>query len=361
VYNQWKAPVMKRWIALLFITLLCAFPLAAQDKETAPPADRDLRVHFVDVGQGDCILIQTPDGMTMLIDGGWDDGKAFAYLESQAITEVDVMVASHPHADHIGGLIDVMRAVPVGEIWTSGAVHTTDTFEIFLDTIAAERIPYYEVEPGTTIRLGDLQLVVLYGNPTAPDLNDASLVLQLHYGSVSFLFTDDAGASAEIAMLRTVRDQLPSTILKVGHHGSYTSSGPDFLAAVQPDVAVYSAGADNPYGHPHPVTIDNLMAVGAIIYGTDIHGTVVVSTDGETYNVQTTRDAPPVRRDLVDTPEPTAQAPTLRYDPNGSDVDCGDFATHAEAQEFFLAAGGPDSDRHRLDGDHDGVACESLP
>lgn len=108
----------------------------------------NLRVHFIDVGQGDSILIQTPSGITALIDGGNQDGMALAYLQRQGISQIDVMIATHPHADHIGGLIEVMNAMPVGQIWTNGAIHTTDTFETLLDTIAARQIPYFEAERG---------------------------------------------------------------------------------------------------------------------------------------------------------------------------------------------------------------------
>lgn len=187
-----------------------------------------LRVHFIDVDQGDSILIIAPDGATALIDGGYDNGMALAYLQQQDITHIDVMIATHPHADHIGGLVQVMQAMPVGEVWTNGAIHTTGIFESFIDTIADQQIPYYEAEVGSTIQVGDLELEALYSKPNAADLNDTSLVLHLTYGTVSILFTGDAEYAAEMEMLQTVADQLPAQILKVGHHGSYTSSSPAF-------------------------------------------------------------------------------------------------------------------------------------
>lgn len=259
-----------------------------QSSVISPPSPL-LHVHFIDVGQGDSILIQAPDGATMLIDGGYSGAGALAYLKAQQITKIDVMVATHPHADHIGGLVDVLRALPVGEIWTSGAVHTTGVFEQLLDAIADAKVPYHEAKRGDTIALGTLQFAVLHSDPDAAELNDSSVVLHLAYGSVSFLFTGDAEGPGEQAMLREVKTQLPSTILKVGHHGSSTSSSPAFLAAVRPAVAIYSAGAHNSYGHPHASTIQNLKRVGAAIYGTDSAGTVVVTTNGTTYRVATAR------------------------------------------------------------------------
>ena len=278
------------------------------------------------------------------------------------------MVASHPHADHIGGLTEVMQAVPVGQMWTSGAAHTTQTFERFLDTIAEKKIPYHEAAPGDTIPFGTGAFEVLHARRSAADLNDTSLVLRLQYGDVSFLFTGDAEAPSEAEMLRTVRPKLAATVLKVGHHGSYSSSSPEFLAAVRPKVAVYSAGADNSYGHPHEEPIRALKAVGATIYGTDVDGTVVITTDSKQFQVTSSRSAsapsmqvPGAVLHATPTPVATVLSEHLRYDPQGPDRNCGEFATHAEAQAFFLAGGGPQRDRHRLDGDGDGIACESLP
>lgn len=142
---------------------------------------------------------------------------------------------------------------------------------------------------------------------------------------------------------------------------------------VQPEVAIYSAGRNNDYGHPHQETITHLLNAGATIYGTDVHGTVVVETDGSRYLVYPALDTPAL---AGGNPQPAVTIPatglpqppvvglpsaTLRYDPNGPDRDCGNFTTHAEAQAFFVAAGGPARDPHRLDGDNDGIACESLP
>lgn len=331
-----------------------------------------LAVHFIDVGQGDSILIQAPDGTTALIDGGYDNGQALDYLRAHQIQHIDLMIASHPHADHIGGLVEVLQALPVGAVWTSGATHTTGIFEQFLDAIAEVKTPYHEAQRGDIIPLGELGLTVLRSDPQASDLNDTSLVLKLTYGQVSFLFTGDAESASEAALLQTATDDLRSTILKVGHHGSYTSSSPAFLAAVQPQVAIYSAGRHNSYGHPHTETLTALQAVSAQIYGTDIHGPIVVHTDGQDYQIQTTRQADsnpesphapmpsPMQPSRSSQPAPTPGS-AASPDPSGPDVNCGNFATHAEAQAFFLAAGGPQADPHRLDGDNDGSACEALP
>lgn len=354
---------------------------------TGNPATRTnnkLRVHFIDVGQGDAILIQTPENKTALIDGSEDNGMALSYLQKQGIQQIDVLAATHPHADHIGGLPTIIRTFKVGGVWTSGAEHTTRTFERFIDAIADTKTPYHEVKRDMSIPLGKLSFIVLHAQPRAENLNDTSLVLRLQYGKVSFLFTGDAERPSEEKMLATVKDKLNTTILKVGHHGSTSSTSPAFLKAVAPQVAVYSAGAANKYGHPHTQTINSLQRAGVKVYGTDQNGTVVITTDGENYQVESigkrvTRSEPPLSppmRQMEPPRQPTAIAPAPQRAPEpifenapaqrapivaDRDYNCSDFSTHAEAQAFYIAQGGPASDPHRLDGDNDGDACESLP
>lgn len=257
-----------------------------------------LQVHYIDVGQGDSILIVAPDGKVMLIDGGESGSGTLAYLQAHGVKRIDVMVATHPHADHIGGLVDVLDAMPVGEVITSGVSQTTKTYERFLDGIAAAKAVYKEVKRGDVVSLGALNFAVLHaGGPVGDDLNQTSVVLRLVYGKVAFLFTGDAGKEAEAQMLAE-GDTLQAQILKVGHHGSSSASSPEFLDAVKPQVAVYSCGAGNSYGHPAASTIANLAAAGATVYGTDLNGSIVVTTDGNTYRVTTagqgTPRAPPV-------------------------------------------------------------------
>jgi competence protein ComEC len=300
-----------------------------------------------------------------LIDGGYDNGLALAYLQQIGIERIDAVIASHPHADHIGGLTEVMYALPVGGVWTSGASHTTSYYERFLDAIIEGQIPYHEVTGGGEILVGDLRFEVLYGEPRAGDLNNTSLVLRLEYNQVSFLFTGDAEQPVEQTLVRTMPERLPVTVLKVGHHGSGTSSSPAFVAAVQPQIAVYSAGRSNGYGHPHRQTINTLNAAGTTLYGTDQHGTIRVSTEGQEIEVVTERQAVPVQvnvpAQVLPTVAPIPGDLVSGYDPFGRDRNCSAFDTQAEAQAFFHAAGGPERDPHRLDGDNDGIACESLP
>jgi len=222
----------------------------------------------------------------MLIDGGDTDTGVVQYLKSKGITRLDVVVATHPHADHIGGLVQVLKAIPVAKVITNGQPTTTKTYENFLDAIAAAKSEYVEVKRGDIIRLGNIQFTVLSpASIIGDDLNNNSLVLRLVYGKVSFLFDGDAQAEAEASMAASSVSPVSATILKVGHHGSRTSSSPAFLSLVKPEVAIYSAGRNNAYGHPHPETLAALAAVGATVYGTDVNGTVIVTTDGNTFKV----------------------------------------------------------------------------
>ena len=245
-----------------------------------------LEVHFINVGQGDAILLVLGENAA-LIDGGDRGSDIVAYLKRQGITYLDLVIASHPHADHIGGLIDVIRAIPVDRVITNGQMHTTLTYERFLDAIIDSGAEYIEVSRGDTIPFVSLVFDVLHPlSPVGQNLNEQSIVLRLAHGNVTFLFTGDAEKGAEHSMLSWGGD-LQAKVLKVAHHGSRSSSTPAFLAKVQPEIAVYCAGLGNQYGHPHEEALVALTQIGAEIYGTDIHGSVVITSDGKSYQVET--------------------------------------------------------------------------
>lgn len=304
------APLLLVLLLAVVVMAGCAQPVPAADTTSpalsAPPApvsttsstsaptrsiatsgpSGSLQVHFIDVGQGDAILIRAADGKVALIDGGESGSGVLSYLRAKGVERINLMIATHPHADHIGGLVDVLEALPVDEVVTNGEPTTTLTYEHFLDGIAAAKAAYKEVKRGDTLTLGGLSFAVL--SPEGPgggDLNDGSIVLRLAYGKVAFLSTGDAQQTAEASMLGA-GEPVEAQILKVGHHGSRSSSSPAFLAAVHPEVAVYSAGLGNSYGHPHAETLAALAAVGATVYGTDTNGTVVVTSDGAGYKVE---------------------------------------------------------------------------
>lgn len=253
---------------------------------TPTPIVEELKVHFIDVGQGDAILIDLGE-IEILIDGGGKSPGVVAYLNDYIDGAIEVMVATHPHADHIGGLIAVLDSFEVEEIWLNGDTSTSKTYQEFMSRVNSEGVSIHEAMRGQSIEVDILYLLILHPiKPLVDDTNNNSIVLRLSYGSINFLFTGDAEKEAEASILES---GLPvqADILKVGHHCSRTSSSAQFLEAVKPEVAVYMAGEDNRYGHPHQETINTLTSVGAKIYGTDIYGNIIVTTDGEAFSIKT--------------------------------------------------------------------------
>lgn len=233
----------------------------------------------------------------VLIDGGEKNTGAGDYIRPYVDGALDVMVATHAHTDHIGGLIDILARYQVKDIWLNGDNATSATFSQFMNSVNAEGVTMHQAERGNTIQAGNLTFIVL--NPAKPlfsDQNNNSIVLSLKYGDIDFLFTGDAEKEAEAAMLAQSVVPIPEVaILKAGHHGSRTASSPAFLNVIKPEAAVYSAATGNTYGHPHKETLIALDNIGAKIYGTDVHGTILITTDGKTYNIHTVKQAPPVK------------------------------------------------------------------
>ncbi|MEY2369986.1 MBL fold metallo-hydrolase [Lysinibacillus capsici] len=275
----------KIMVLLLCIFLLAGCTEAVKTEKIPVTAGHEMHVHFIDVGQGDSILIESPSGKTMLIDGGVKGAgqQIVSYLNELGINKLDIVVATHPDADHIGGLIPVLDNMTTEQFYDSGKVHTSQTFEEMLTQIDEKNIPYHVPKIGDDIEFDkDVNVKVLNANDQATDNNDASIVLKMTYGNVSFLLTGDAGVALEKEMLQY---DVKATVLKAGHHGSNTSSSDEFVQAVKPEVAILSYGEDNKYGHPHAEVMDRLQAIGSKIYATADLGTITVSTDGVNYTV----------------------------------------------------------------------------
>ena len=267
-------------------------PTIITEPTTQP--DIELNVHFIDVGQGDSILVDYGD-VEVLIDGGGRSPGVVTYLSDYIDGSIEVMVATHPHADHIGGLIELLEYFEVDEIWHNDDEADSKTYQDFMDAVESENAEVNIARLHDVIQVSNLSFKV--HNP--PDLhgstNNNSIVLHLAFGQVDFLFMGDAEQEAEGAMMMLSSLRVPEVeILKVGHHGSRTSSSEGFLAITNPEVAIYMAGEGNIYGHPHEETIAALDIIGAVIYGTDVDGTIVVLTNGQTYTIQSRNPNPPV-------------------------------------------------------------------
>lgn len=273
----------------IFVTIVlcitgCGYEIERQ--EYKGETQGQLTVHYIDVGQGDATLLQGPD-FTVLIDAGRHDQDQVApYLAQVGVTHIDLLIGTHPHADHIGQMAKVIEYFPVHEVWMCGNSTTSRTYEKVLDAILASDANYHEPRTGEQYQIGSLDITVLHPNESQGNLNDDSISTLINYGQMAFVFTGDAEKNAEEAMLQS-NTNLNATFLKLGHHGSSTSSTPAFLNAVQPKVAIYSAGAGNSYGHPHQEVIERVSEMNIEIYGTDINGTIRITTDGQEYSIET--------------------------------------------------------------------------
>ena len=264
-------------------------PVSAAQGDTGGggSASGTLEVYFFDVGQGDSELIRLPGGENILIDAGTSstEDELVGELRSLGAETLDLVVATHPHADHIGGMAAVIDAFDVRQVVmpriSESDTPTTKTYENLLQSIADKGLTIMPAEPGDELlSSGGAVLTVLAPNgEDYGDLNNYSVVLRLTYGEDSFLFTGDAEEESEEEML-SLNWPLTATVLKCGHHGSETSTSPAFLDAVSPQYAVISCGVDNDYGHPDAVTLEKLEAAGAEVFRTDRQGTILASTDG---------------------------------------------------------------------------------
>jgi len=242
-------------------------------------------VHFIDVGQGDAVLVQTTEGH-VLIDGGDNHmgERVVQHLRDAGISELNYVVATHPHADHIGGLVDVLNSFQVGTIIMPNVVHTTRTFERFLDAIEYNDVPLREPVAGSTFYVGGAVFTIIAPNSGGHDnLNNYSVSMRMVLDETSFIFTGDAEVESEMEMI-SAGHILYSDVLHVGHHGSSTSTTQEFFDAVSPNIAVIQLGADNTYGHPHREVRERLD--GVAVYRSDEHGDIILVTDGESITVR---------------------------------------------------------------------------
>lgn len=278
---------MKKFFSLLFVAFVC-FLFIYEPKVEHSPAIVDtageLVVSYIDVGQGDSIFIEFPGGKTALIDAGEAENVSavIAHLRQRNCDEIDYLICTHPHSDHIGGMSKVLSSFSVGEVYMPRVEHTSKTYEKLLIQLNNLGLPVYTAKAGAVLAVEpEIEFVMMAPMSGEYDeLNDYSAVLRLTYGESSFLFTGDAEKVSEKEMLDSGQN-LTADVLKVGHHGSSTSSHQAFLDAVNPTYAVISCDGNNEYGHPHKKVVKRLDNSGITIYRTDLYGTIMAISDGQ--------------------------------------------------------------------------------
>lgn len=286
---------------ILAITAVGAYIYSSLEPNESEKANANLQagdtltVNFLDVGQGDSEFIQLPDGKCMLIDASVSEsaGKIASKISELGYEKIDYLIATHPHADHIGGMKRIVENFEIGEIYMPKASTNTKTFENLLQAISDKGLSINTAKAGKVLYESD-ELKIEFLAPISDsykDLNNYSAVIRLQYGNNVFLFTGDAEELAEGEILSAYpKSALKADVLKVGHHGSSTASSADFINTVLPKYAVIELGEGNSYNHPHKEAINNLNAVGAEILRTDLNGNITIVSDKVNITVQCEKD-----------------------------------------------------------------------
>lgn len=277
----------KRWYHGILILLLAIMVLSGcQNAERIVTenlsSQQKFEVHFIDVGQGDSILVQSGDE-TLLIDAGENNmgERVVSYLESLGIEELDYVIGTHPHSDHIGGLDVVIDGRKVNQVILPVVEHTTKTYEDVLIAISNQGLKITKPVVGKEYTLGDASFQIIAPNSDDyEDLNDYSVGIRLVYGDTSYVFAGDADVVSEEEMCDNGFN-LSADVLKLNHHGSRYSNNKEFVDAVNPTYAVISVGEGNSYGHPHAEVLEDMKQRGITVYRTDLAGTIVLTSDGK--------------------------------------------------------------------------------
>jgi competence protein ComEC len=280
-------PVMRR--PIIFIILIFSLCILANSANILAASKQTLRVSYIDVGQGEAILIQDSSGYNILLDGGRisTGPTVVAYLHQEGVDNIDVIIASHAHADHIGGLISVLEHpdISVQEVLFNGYPYNSITWSTFATAVADQGITMTAAQFPQVYQWGSTTAYILHPDPDLieVDQNQSSIVIILVHESNKFLFSGDIDFSAEATVIAR-GTPLAAEILKVAHHGSRISSSEEFLEAVSPLEAVIQVGR-NPYGHPAPETIERLQQAATRVWRNDIYGTIIVESDGSYFSI----------------------------------------------------------------------------
>ena len=257
----------------------------ATQPTTLSPASETLLVHYLDVGQADCILVEYGD-YHLLIDGGnREDGQmVVSYLEQQGVTELDAVVCTHAHEDHVGGLPSVLAVYPTAAVYAPTKTYSSNVFDKFIYYTDQQRLEITIPNPGDLLPAPEgLELTVLGPTKTYAETNDTSIVILASFGETSFLFTGDMEVQAENDMMDYWGDRVNGNVdvLKVGHHGSDTSSGYRFVYMTDPEYAIISVGEGNSYNHPNEPILARYQDAGIPVFRTDRLGTILATSDGK--------------------------------------------------------------------------------
>lgn len=285
---------MKKFLSLLLIVsvllggCVMEIPLPPESTPTPVTSGEELIIHFIDVGQADSILLEN-QGQFMLIDGGnrEDSQLVVSYLEQQGVQELEAVVCTHAHEDHVGGLPAVLAVYPTKAVYAPTNTYASKIFDSFVYYVDQQGLTITIPTPGDELTLGDVQLTVLGPVLSYAETNNTSIVLLAEFGSTRFLFTGDMETEAENDMLDYWGEKFNWNVdvLKAGHHGSSTSSGYRFLYQTDPEYTVVSVGKDNSYGHPHAEVLSRYADAGIPLFRTDELGHVIITSYGNTVTI----------------------------------------------------------------------------
>lgn len=266
-----------KYLKFVICILICMVLLSGCEKEKSL-----LQVHFIDVGQGDSTLIVTPQGNTILIDAGNNSkgDRVESYIRELGIEDLDIVVATHPDADHIGGMDHIIYNFDIRRFYMTKKNHSSKSFNDVLTALSRRDVKIGSSKYGSRIKIEEgVHMDFLGPDHIYDDNNKCSIVARIRYGDSSFLFMGDAETENEDVLLDSKYD-MSSDVLKLGHHGSSSSSSEKFLRAVSPGCAIISCGYENPYGHPHKETLDLMDRLSIAVFRTDMQGDIVVYSDG---------------------------------------------------------------------------------
>ncbi len=283
-YKKLTVRLIGFFSALLVLAGISFFQFSGESK--------GLEIDFFDVGQGDSILIKTPEHQRILVDGGPDNKVVTKLGENLPFYDknIDLVILTHPHADHLTGLIEVLKRYKVKKVLSTGVLHTTSEYIKWLEEIKKQKIPMDIARAGQKINLGEkIKLEILspaddLTGKKADSLNNTSIVFRLDFGETSFFFTGDAENEEEKQLIKS--DNLAANVLKVAHHGSKYSTSQNFLEKVKPEIAVISVGKKNTFGHPSELTLERLTKAGVKILRTDKNGDIKIISDGTKIEVK---------------------------------------------------------------------------